>query len=129
VQRFFFVHILALFFAFYLAPVYGGANNNTPQDAFESYQIALRENNSDLLSQVYYFPDSTRMTLSRLQRELKDLKYYDGYKSYAITQVIDEGNSAKLKVKGTLRGRENVRRTFQLKRFNNGWKIVKVWNG
>jgi len=69
------------------------------------------------------------MTDSRLHRELKDLKYYDGYKSYAVTQVIDEGTTAKLKVKGTLRGTENVRRTFQLKRFNNGWKIVKVWNG
>jgi hypothetical protein len=111
-----------------LAPAAAGVNNNTPQDTFASYQIALRDERTDLLAQVYYFPDAGRMTDTRMLKELKELRYYDGYKSYSIIQVLDEGDSAKLKAKGTLRGREGVRRTYQMKRFNTGWMIVKVWN-
>ena len=122
------VLITAILLVISMSLAYGGANNNTPSDTFQSYQIALRDGNINLLRQVYYFADSSRMTSSRFNQELKSLKQYDGYKNYTISQVIDEGDSAKLKVKGTIHGRENVRRTFQLKRFHTGWMIVKVWN-
>jgi hypothetical protein len=106
-----------------------GANNNTPHDAFESYQTALRDENAQLLMQVFYFKDASGMSGARLRQKLKELKYYDGYKNYAITQILEEGqDEARVKVKGTLRGSENVRRTFKLKRFDDGWKITYVWN-
>jgi len=106
----------------------GLANNNTPSDAFETYQIALREENVNLLLQVYYIANSGSMSDSRLKSELKYLKRYDAYKNYTIYQVIDEGDIARVKVKGTLRGVENVRRTFKMKRTRTGWKITYVWN-
>ncbi|MDQ7822464.1 MAG: hypothetical protein RDV48_06680 [Candidatus Eremiobacteraeota bacterium] len=118
----------ALFFVLSAGIVLAGANNNTPSDAFQSYQIALRDEDTSLLKLVYSLPQSARSSQSRLMQELKQLKYYDSYKNYAVVQVIDQGDSAKLKVKGTLRGREGVKRTFQLKRFNDGWKITQAWN-
>lgn len=105
-----------------------GGNNNTPDDAFGCYQDALRSEDINLLVQVYHFPDAERMSASRLMKELKTLKRYDGYRNYTVTQVIEDDGVAKVKVKGTLGGRENVRRTFQLKRFSTGWKITRVWN-
>lgn len=106
----------------------GLANNNTPSDAFDTYQIALRDENVGLLLQVYYIANANSMSDSRLMSELRYLKRYDGYKNYTIYQVIDEGDVSRIKVKGTLRGVENVKRTFKMKRTNTGWKITYVWN-
>jgi len=106
----------------------GLANNNTPSDAFDTYQIALRDENVGLLLQVYYIANAGTMSDSRLLSELRYLRRYDGYKNYTIYQVIDEGDVSRVKVKGTLRGVENVRRTFKMKRTGTGWKIFYVWN-
>lgn len=105
-----------------------GTNNNTPQDAFESYQNSLKFEDVNLLLEVYHLPDAARMSQSRLMRELKYLKGYDGYRNYSIYQITEDNDVAKVKVKGTLGNRENVRRTFLLKRFTTGWKITNVWN-
>ena len=107
-------------------PCFSGANNNTPQDTFETYQKALRANDVNLLLQVYHFPNP--MTEKRLLSELQTLKKYDGYKNYSIIMVLDQKEICLLKVKGTLGSKENVKRTFQVRRFNTGWKITKVSN-
>jgi hypothetical protein len=122
--------VLALYVLFLSASqCSAGANNNTPHDAFESYQTALRDQNVALLLEVYFIKDAYGMSDSRLRDKLRELKNYDGYKNYGITQILEEGkDEARVKVKGTLRGTENVRRTFKLKRFNDGWKITYVWN-
>ena len=121
--------VIVLFLLFLTAAVcFSGANNNTPHDAFESYQSALRHEDVNLLLEVFYIKNAGSMSQSRLRQELKTLKGYDGYKNYTIAQVLENGDSAKVKVKGTLGYRENVKRTFQMKRFNTGWKITRAWN-
>lgn len=107
---------------------YSGQSNANPADAFTSYQVALREENVNLLTEVYVIQNSASMSQNKLMQELKYLKRYDSFRNYAIIQVLQNGNVAMVKVKGTLHGKEGVRRTFKLKNFNNGWKITDVFN-
>lgn len=107
---------------------FSNADNSNPSDTFSAYQVALREENTSLLTQVFVIQNLNSMSQSRILQELRYLKRYDSFKNYAITQVLQKDNIASVKVKGTLHGREGVKRTFRMRSFADGWKIVNVLN-